>query len=286
MSSSITARSASTRASSCATATTGTSAFPIIQAASPARSIHSKDYEEPRPAAQQARARHRRRQLGLRHRLRGARVGASCDWSLRSGYWFLPKTAFGTPLTDLPIWGLPVFLQRLILRALVRVFIGDYRAYGLQQPDAQAVRAPSRIRHRRAQLPAAGTHQAAPRHRALLGHQGAFHRRQHRRVRPDRRRNRLHNSLPVPAEGPRADRERRRARLRRRLPRRGQEPLHRRLGAGAQRLRLAADAGRQPLRRDDRAAGRDRAADRLRPEVARAQAADHATSSIPAARAA
>ena len=64
-----------------------------------------------------------------------ARVGAACDLSLRSGYWFLPKIAFGKPLTDLPIWGLPVFLQRLILRALVRVFIGDYRQYGLQKPN-------------------------------------------------------------------------------------------------------------------------------------------------------
>ena len=42
-----------------------------------------------------------------------ARVGASSDMSLRTGYWFLPKTAFGRPLTDLPIWNLPVFLQRL-----------------------------------------------------------------------------------------------------------------------------------------------------------------------------
>ena len=47
------------------------------------------------------------------HRPReGARVAASCDWSLRSGYWFLPKVAFGVPLTDLPIWGLPEFEQR------------------------------------------------------------------------------------------------------------------------------------------------------------------------------
>jgi hypothetical protein len=64
-----------------------------------------------------------------------ARVGASCDMSLRSGYWFLPKTAFGRPLSDLALWNLPVFMQRLILRGLVRVFIGDYRSYGLPKPD-------------------------------------------------------------------------------------------------------------------------------------------------------
>jgi hypothetical protein len=63
-----------------------------------------------------------------------ARVGASSDWSLRSGTWFLPKTAFGVPLMDLPIWGLPVPLQRVILKGIVRALIGDYRRYGLQQP--------------------------------------------------------------------------------------------------------------------------------------------------------
>lgn len=64
-----------------------------------------------------------------------ARVGKSCDLSVRSGYWFLPKTAFGWPLADLPIWGLPVFLQRMILKMIVRVTIGDYRRYGLPMPD-------------------------------------------------------------------------------------------------------------------------------------------------------
>ena len=63
-----------------------------------------------------------------------ARVGASSHMSMRSGYWFLPKTAFGRPLTDLPIWNLPMFLQRLVLRGIVRLTIGDYRNYGLQWP--------------------------------------------------------------------------------------------------------------------------------------------------------
>ncbi|MFY0611109.1 MAG: NAD(P)-binding domain-containing protein [Hyphomicrobiaceae bacterium] len=64
-----------------------------------------------------------------------ARVGDSCDMSLRSGYWFMPKTAFGKPLTDLPIWWLPVPIQRLILRGIIRVVIGDYRSYGLKRPN-------------------------------------------------------------------------------------------------------------------------------------------------------
>ncbi len=97
--------------------------------------IHSKDYEEPRQL-------HDKRVLvigggnsGCDIACEAARIGASCDWSLRSGYWFLPKTAFGIPLTDLPIWGLPELVQRAILRALVWIFIGDYRAYGLKHPE-------------------------------------------------------------------------------------------------------------------------------------------------------
>lgn len=64
-----------------------------------------------------------------------ARVGASSDMSLRSGYWFLPKTFLGRPLTDLAVWSLPVFMQRLILCGIIRLVIGDYRAYGLQRPQ-------------------------------------------------------------------------------------------------------------------------------------------------------
>jgi cation diffusion facilitator CzcD-associated flavoprotein CzcO len=64
-----------------------------------------------------------------------ARVGAASHMSLRSGYWFLPKTVFGKPLTDLPIWNLPIVLQRLVLRGIVRLTIGDYRNYGLQWPS-------------------------------------------------------------------------------------------------------------------------------------------------------
>jgi cation diffusion facilitator CzcD-associated flavoprotein CzcO len=97
--------------------------------------IHSKDYEEPRQLQGKRVLVIGGGNSGCDIACDGARMGASCDWSLRSGYWFLPKIAFGRPLTDLPIWELPVFVQRLILRALVWMFIGDYRAYGLARPD-------------------------------------------------------------------------------------------------------------------------------------------------------
>ncbi|HUS96373.1 MAG TPA: NAD(P)-binding domain-containing protein [Hyphomicrobiaceae bacterium] len=97
--------------------------------------MHSKDYQTP----EQLRG---RRVLvigagnsGCDVASEAARVGTSCDLSLRGGYWFLPKTAFGRPLTDIPIWNLPIPVQRLILKLFIRIFIGDYRKYGLKRPS-------------------------------------------------------------------------------------------------------------------------------------------------------
>jgi hypothetical protein len=96
--------------------------------------IHSKDYEEPRQLQGKRVLVIGGGNSGCDIACEAARIGASCDWSLRSGYWFLPKTAFGRPLTDLPIWELPVFVQRLLLKALIWAVIGDYRSYGLERP--------------------------------------------------------------------------------------------------------------------------------------------------------
>jgi cation diffusion facilitator CzcD-associated flavoprotein CzcO len=64
-----------------------------------------------------------------------ARVGSSCDLSLRRGYWFLPKTLLGQPLVEALPLAMPVWLQRLLLRAALRLVVGDYRRYGLPKPD-------------------------------------------------------------------------------------------------------------------------------------------------------
>ncbi len=97
--------------------------------------IHSVDYKEPKQLAGKRVLVLGGGNSGCDITCESARVGTSCDWSLRSGYWFLPKTVFGVPLTDLPIWNLPVPVQRVVLRAMVRMFIGDYRRYGLQKPS-------------------------------------------------------------------------------------------------------------------------------------------------------
>lgn len=99
------------------------------------RTLHSRDYRHPQELAGQRVLVIGGGNSGCDLASEAARVAASADWSLRRGVWFLPKTAFGRPLTDLPIWNLPVPMQRLVLRALVRMLIGDYRSYGLARPD-------------------------------------------------------------------------------------------------------------------------------------------------------
>lgn len=64
-----------------------------------------------------------------------ARVSTSCHLSLRRGYWFLPKTLLGRPTVELNWSWLPVVVQRILLRILLSISVGDYRRYGLQRPD-------------------------------------------------------------------------------------------------------------------------------------------------------
>lgn len=64
-----------------------------------------------------------------------ARVSSVADWSLRRGYWFLPKTAFGMPTVELMKPWLPVGAQKVLIRGVVRVIVGKYGDYGLPEPD-------------------------------------------------------------------------------------------------------------------------------------------------------
>lgn len=97
--------------------------------------IHSKDYRRPEQLA------------GKRVLVIGggnsacdivseaARVAASAHLSQRRGYWIIPKTMFGRPSIELlPSW-MPEWGHRLMLRALLRCFVGRYEDYGLQRPD-------------------------------------------------------------------------------------------------------------------------------------------------------
>ena len=97
--------------------------------------LHSKDYQEPAQLAGKRVLVIGGGNSGVDMACDAGRFGRSCDISLRSGYWYFPKTFLGRALTDLPIWGLPIFLQRAILKSIVWLTIGDYRRYGLQWPS-------------------------------------------------------------------------------------------------------------------------------------------------------
>jgi uncharacterized NAD(P)/FAD-binding protein YdhS len=64
-----------------------------------------------------------------------ARVAQSAHLSLRRGYWFLPKTLFGKPAVESPVLFLPVSIQRLLLKFILRIVVGKYENYGLPEPD-------------------------------------------------------------------------------------------------------------------------------------------------------
>jgi cation diffusion facilitator CzcD-associated flavoprotein CzcO len=96
--------------------------------------LHSKDYRNPAQLSG-------RRVLvigggnsGCDIAAEAARVGTTACISLRRGYWFLPKSLFGVPLADLIRGWLPVWAQRIFLRAVLRVVFGKYSEYGLPEP--------------------------------------------------------------------------------------------------------------------------------------------------------
>jgi hypothetical protein len=97
--------------------------------------IHSKDYKTPDDL------RHKRVLVlgggnsGCDIISEAARVSSMAHWSLRRGYWFMPKTLLGRPSIEFIKPWIPVFVQRWVLRALLRVVVGRYRDYGLPTPD-------------------------------------------------------------------------------------------------------------------------------------------------------
>jgi cation diffusion facilitator CzcD-associated flavoprotein CzcO len=63
------------------------------------------------------------------------RFALSSHISMRRGYWIMPKTMFGVPSVELMQLWMPLWLQRLYLQTLLRIFVGSYEKYGLQKPD-------------------------------------------------------------------------------------------------------------------------------------------------------
>ncbi len=97
--------------------------------------LHSKDYKTPDQLAGKRVLVIGGGNSGCDLASEAARVGSSCDLSLRRGYWFTPKTVFGVPSVELMSPWAPVFVQRIALRVLIFATIGRYTDYGLPKPD-------------------------------------------------------------------------------------------------------------------------------------------------------
>ncbi|MBS0253540.1 MAG: NAD(P)/FAD-dependent oxidoreductase, partial [Proteobacteria bacterium] len=108
--------------------------YPTFRGTFTGELLHSKDYVAPHQFDDKRVLVIGGGNSGVDMAVDAGRFGKSCDISLQSGYWYLPKTFLGRPLTDLPIWGLPIFVQRAILKSIIAFSIGDYRRYGLQRP--------------------------------------------------------------------------------------------------------------------------------------------------------
>jgi hypothetical protein len=108
--------------------------YPTFRGSYSGEMLHSKDYVGPQQIEGKRVLVIGGGNSGVDMAVDAGRFGRSCDISLQSGYWYLPKTFLGRPLTDIPIWGLPIFLQRIILKSIIALSIGDYRRYGLQRP--------------------------------------------------------------------------------------------------------------------------------------------------------
>lgn len=62
--------------------------------------------------------------------------GASCDLSMRRGYYFVPKYVFGKPADTMGgLVRLPMWLKRRIDGTILKWFTGDPRKYGFPRPD-------------------------------------------------------------------------------------------------------------------------------------------------------
>jgi hypothetical protein len=110
-------------------------AFPAWASSFTGELLHSKDYRRPDQLRDRAVLVVGGGNSGCDIVSEAARVSRTADWSLRRGYWFLPKTMFGRPTVELVRGWMPIGAQRRLMKAMLRVVVGPYSAYGLPEPD-------------------------------------------------------------------------------------------------------------------------------------------------------
>ncbi len=97
--------------------------------------IHSKDYKQPEMLKGKRVLVIGGGNSACDIAVEAARFGQSSHISMRRGYWFMPRTMFGKPTVECIKPWMPLWFQRLFLSAMIRIIVGDYTNYGLQQPD-------------------------------------------------------------------------------------------------------------------------------------------------------
>lgn len=100
------------------------------------RQLHSKDYKRPEDFGPGGNV----LVIGAGNSASDIAVEAagtfgSADISMRRGYWFIPKTIFGIPSSEWDRVWMPMPIQRLGFKQLLRLSYGDCRRYGLKKPD-------------------------------------------------------------------------------------------------------------------------------------------------------
>jgi cation diffusion facilitator CzcD-associated flavoprotein CzcO len=97
--------------------------------------LHSKDYKNPKDFSGQRVLVVGAGNSGCDIAVEAGNAGLNSFISMRRGYYFLPKSFFGIPLTDFDQPWLPVFAQKKILKLLLSITHGPNSRYGLQEPD-------------------------------------------------------------------------------------------------------------------------------------------------------
>lgn len=97
--------------------------------------LHSKDYKRPEQLAGKRVLVVGGGNSGCDLASEAARVSAHSEWSLRSGYWIMPKTWYGRPVIEFINPWTPAVLQRQLVKLMARTTIGRYSDYGLPEPD-------------------------------------------------------------------------------------------------------------------------------------------------------
>jgi hypothetical protein len=97
--------------------------------------IHSKDYKRPKQLVGKRVLVLGGGNSGCDLASEAGRVGVHCDWSLRRGYHFQPKTILGRPSVELINPWTPIWVQRIVAWLLRLIAIGRYSDYGLPKPD-------------------------------------------------------------------------------------------------------------------------------------------------------